>query len=283
MVQLGSIDISAQPECIARFGAIERWRGRHGPGNLAAHAAMDRALELARTNGIGAVALGESTHWMRAGTFGWQAAEAGLAAICWSNTLPNLPPWGAKTPALGNNPLVIAVPRGNAPLVLDMAISQFSYGSLESYRLRGLPLPVPGGFDAAGQLTTDPAAIEATQRALPIGFWKGSGLAIVLDVLGAMLSGGKATCQFDPDALKEVGQSQVFIAMSPSNLGAVEEMEALAAAAIAALHAAEPIVPGTPARYPGEQTLQVRAESLRLGVAIDEAAWNRFLALEAAP
>ncbi|MES2392307.1 MAG: 3-dehydro-L-gulonate 2-dehydrogenase, partial [Acidobacteriota bacterium] len=244
MVKLGAVDVLAEPECVAQFGALERWRGHLGPGNLAAYAAMNRAMQLARDNGIGAVALGESTHWMRAGAFGWQAAEAGLAAMCWSNTLPNLPPWGAKTPALGNNPLVIAVPRGEAPLVLDMAMSQFSYGSLESYRKRGKALPVPGGFDEAGELTTDAGAIETTQRALPVGFWKGSGLALVLDVLGAMLAGGKATYQFERDALKEVGQSQVFIAVAPTAVGAVEEMEALAEGAIAAVHAAEPVEAG---------------------------------------
>ena len=67
-------------------------------------------------------------------------------------------------------------------------MSQFSYGSLAAYAARGEPLPVVGGFDEAGLLTTDAAAIERTQRALPIGFWKGSGLSFVLDVLAAVLS-----------------------------------------------------------------------------------------------
>jgi 3-dehydro-L-gulonate 2-dehydrogenase len=285
MVKLGHVDVLAEPECVASFGSLERWRGHRGPGNVAGYAAMARAMELAKVNGIGAVALGDSTHWMRAGAFGWQAAEAGFAAMCWSNTLANLPPWGAKTPALGNNPLVVAIPRtgkgkGGGSIVLDMAMSQFSYGSLESYRKRGEALPVPGGFDEQGELTTDAAAIEATQRALPIGFWKGSGLAFVLDVLGAMLAGGKATWEIDRDPLKEVGQSQVFLAVSPASVGAVEEMEAMAQGAIDLLHAAEPVVEGKAVRFPGEGTMRVREESLRLGVAVEDAAWEAFEALE---
>ena len=285
MVRLGRIDARAEPEPVASFGALERWRGRRGPGNLAAHAAMQRAIELASTHGIGAVALGDTTHWLRGGTFGWQAADAGCAALCWSNTLPNLPPWGATTPAVGNNPLIVAVPRRDAagqssPLVLDIAMSQFSYGTLARYRERGELLPFPGGFDEAGELSRDPAAIERTQRALPIGLWKGSGLAFVLDVLGAMLADGRATHQFPPEALQEVGQSQVFIALAPTSLSASAELDRIAQGAIDFLHAATPVEPGHTPRYPGEGTLRLREESLRLGVAVDEAAWDALLLLE---
>ena len=271
MVRLGSIDAAATPEVVANLGAIERWHGRLGPGNLNAHAAMARAMELAKLHGIGGVALGGTTHWLRGGSYGWQAADAGFAAICWSNTLPNLPPWGATTPAVGNNPLVIAVPREGGNIVIDMAMSQFSYGTLAAYSGRGEALPVPGGYDAEGRMTTDAAAIEATQRALPVGFWKGSGLAFALDVLGALLSGGKATHQFLPDPLQEVGQSQVFVAVSPE---AFATHDALADEAVAFLHAAQPEVPGRLARYPGERVVEVRAENLRLGVPVNASAWS---------
>ncbi len=283
-VRAGFIAPAAVPHCVASFGAIERWTGNRGPGNLAAHEAMQRAMALAAEHGIGCVALGNTSHWMRAGSYGWMAAEAGFAAMCWSNTLPNLPPWGASTPALGNNPLVVAVPRfgddAREPVVLDIAMSQFSYGSLGSYAARGVALPVPGGFDEHGVLTTDAAAIERTQRALPIGFWKGSGLSFVLDILGAMLSGGKATHQFSASALEEVGQSQVFLAIAPQAVSAVEEMRVVVEGAIAAVHHAMPIEAGKPARYPGEGALRVREENLRLGVAVEDAAWDAFLQLE---
>jgi 3-dehydro-L-gulonate 2-dehydrogenase len=284
-VREGRIDPAAEPERVAAFGAIERWKGKRGPGNLAAHAAMQRAMEIAAMHGMGCVALADTSHWMRAGTFGWQAAEAGFAAMCWTNTLPNLPPWGAKTPALGNNPLVVAIPNNAGPIVLDIAMSQFSYGSLSSYAARGLELPVLGGFDAAGNLTSNPKAIEESQRALPIGFWKGSGLSFVLDVLAAMLSGGLATNQLPRDPAKEVGQSQVFLAFSPhpqapQSLAAMEELSAIAQRAIDAVHEAEPIEAGKAARYPGEATLRTRAESMRDGVAIEDAAWEQFVMLE---
>ena len=133
----GSVDVNAEPTRTAGVGAIERWDGHRGVGNLNAHASMQRAIDLAKQHGIGGVALGNTNHWMRGGSYGWQAAEQGLFAICWTNTLANLPVWGAKTPTLGNNPLIIAVPRPGGHVVLDMAMSQFSYGTLAAYSKRG--------------------------------------------------------------------------------------------------------------------------------------------------
>jgi 3-dehydro-L-gulonate 2-dehydrogenase len=278
-VRIGAIDPAAAPERVSSFGAIERWTGHRGPGNLAAHTCMERAVAIARQHGIGAVALSDTSHWMRGGSYGWQAADAGCAAICWTNTLPNLPPWGATTPALGNNPLILAVPRDEEHIVLDIAMSQFSYGALASFRERGEPLPVPGGFDREGKLTTDAAAIEQTQRALPIGFWKGSGLSFVLDILAAMLSGGRTTSQISTDPLLETGISQVFLAIDPTSMSTVEELRTTVEGAIEFLHAATPVSAAKSARYPGENTMKVRRENLAAGVPLDEQQWKAVLQL----
>ena len=76
----GEIDPAAEAECIASFGAMERWDGKRGFGPLNAKHAMDRAVELAHQFGIGMVALGNNNHWMRGGTYGWQAADAAASA-----------------------------------------------------------------------------------------------------------------------------------------------------------------------------------------------------------
>jgi 3-dehydro-L-gulonate 2-dehydrogenase len=168
MIKNGTIVAHAEPSLIASFGSLKRWDGHRGPGNLNASRCMDRAIELAHRKGIGCVALANTNHWMRGGSYGWQAAEAGLIGICWTNTLPNLPAWGASHAGVGNNPLIVAVPRTKGHVVLDMAMSQFSYGALASFRMRGELLPVPGGCDGTGQLTRDPAAVEESKRPLPL-------------------------------------------------------------------------------------------------------------------
>lgn len=272
----GSVDVTAEPTKIAGPGAIERWNGNRGVGNLNARASMQRAIVLAKQYGIGGVALANTNHWMRGGSYGWQAAEQGLFAICWTNTLANLPAWGATTPSLGNNPLVIAVPHPDGHVVLDMAMSQFSYGTLEAYSKRGQPLPVDGGFDSAGNLTKDAAAIEASKRALPVGYWKGSGLSLVLDMLAAMLSGGLAAHEIPPDPFRETGLSQVFLAIDPGDLLHTQDMLEIARGIIRSLHEATPADPGKPVRYPGEQILQLREENMRLGVPVDPEIWKRI-------
>ncbi len=272
MIRAGRIDIHAQPELIRGHGCLERWDGRCGPGNLNAYQSMDRALGLARHHGMGAVALANTTHWMRGGSYGWQAAEAGLIGVCWTNTLPNLPPWGSAEARLGNNPLVFAVPRPRGPVVLDIAMSQFSYGALAAYRERGEALPVDGGFDSAGRLTRDPSAIEASQRPLPVGYWKGSGLALVLDMIAAMLSGGRATHQIPNDPERETGISQFFLALDPASVIGRD----------AAAEIAEGIVASLKGRYPGERTLAVRAENLALGVPVDREVWRAVLDMNGA-
>jgi 3-dehydro-L-gulonate 2-dehydrogenase len=279
-IRAGNVIVDAEPKCAHAFGAIERWDGQLGPGNLNALAMMDRAMTLSREHGIGCVALANTNHWMRAGTYGWQAAEAGFVGICWTNTMPNLPPWGGVERVIGNNPLVIGVPRPAGAVVLDMAMSQFSYGTLAAYAKRGQPLPAAGGFDGDGNVTTDAAAIEASQRALPIGYWKGSGLSLMLDLFAAALSGGLATHQLPLDPLQESGISQFFLAIDPSLVADPSDPEAqdrLIDGILASVHAAAPVEAGKPARYPGEQTLHLRAENLRLGVPVDSDVWENLL------
>jgi 3-dehydro-L-gulonate 2-dehydrogenase len=275
-IRNGCVDPKAEPRLVTAFGALERWDGCQGPGNLNAYAAMDRAMTLSREHGLGCVSLGNTNHWMRGGTYGWQAADAGLIAFSWTNTMPNLPPWGGTRPVLGNNPLVIAVPRNNGPVVLDMAISQFSYGTLESYRKRSEMLPVDGGFDAIGNLTRDPAAIERTQRPLPVGYWKGSGLSIVLDMIASMMALGNATHQLSTDPLLETGLSQFFLAINPQPLGSPEMLSKIVDEIVASVHGCPPAQPGKSVRYPGEQTLRLRAENRKLGLPVEPGIWAQI-------
>jgi 3-dehydro-L-gulonate 2-dehydrogenase len=279
MIRNGAVNPTAEAEMVAHFGALERWDGHRGPGNLNALASMERALALSREHGIGCVTLGNTNHWMRAGTYGWQAATAGFIGICWTNTMPNMPAWGGVDPCVGNNPLVIAVPRAKGSVVLDMAASQFSYGAIESYRLRGEQLPIDGGFDADGNLTRDPAAIEKSQRPLAIGYWKGSGLSMVLDMVAAMTSLGRATHQLTRDPLQEAGISQVFIALNPAAFGPEPRAEQIADDIVASLHQSRPAKEDTKIRYPGEKTLRIRAENLQLGLPVESKVWEQILAM----
>lgn len=275
-VKQGLIAIKAGPEKTGGFGALEQWDGNLGPGILNAQFAMNRAMQLARDNGIGCVALKNTNHWMRGGTYGWQAAEAGFISISFTNTIANLPPWGGLEPRLGNNPLVIAVPRANGHVVLDMAISQYAVGKLKQFESNdNQALPLPGGYDHEGKLTTDARAILETKRLLPAGFWKGSGLALVLDILATLLSGGNSTARITRNR-HESAISQVFICIRPTGIRQTQE---LIEEIINYTQTSAPEHEGVSISYPGEGTLKTRENNLKEGVPVDEKIWAEVLAM----
>ena len=272
------VDIGASPAKMAAFGSLEQWDGRMGIGLLNASFCMDRALALARQNGLGCVALKNTNHWMRAGTYGLQAADAGCIGICWTNTTRLMPPWGSAERRLGNNPLVVAVPRDNGHILLDMAMSQFANGKLQIYRNRGEELPLEGGYDREGQPTTDAGAILDSQRPLPIGYWKGSGLAFVLDLIATLLSGGQATHDISRRR-DEARVSQVFIAMDVHSVAGEQVLRQSVDAIVEDLHQAIPLDESSPVSYPGERMLKIRRESLEFGVLVDPRCWQQVLDL----
>jgi 3-dehydro-L-gulonate 2-dehydrogenase len=267
-VREGLVDKDAEPMVVGRQGVIETWDGNLGPGVYNATLAMERAIALAKEHGMGCVALRNTNHWMRGGTYGWQAADAGCIGICFTNTIANMPPWGGKEPRLGNNPLVIAVPRSEGHVVLDMAMSQFAYGKLQQYSHEGRDLPVPGGYDAQGALTTDPGAIYKSQRALPIGFWKGSGLSLILDVVLTALTGGQSVAKIT-EGVKEKGVSQLFLCLHQS-----QYHEPLIEEIIRFTRSSAPAESGGHPGYPGENTLATRRRHEAEGMAIEDAQWE---------
>jgi len=274
------VDVHASPTLHLALGAMEIYNGQLGPGILNAQFAMERAMQLATANGFGLVSLCNTTHWMRGGSYGWQAAEKGFISICWTNTESCMPAWGSSSCCIGNNPFIMAVPRKEGHIVLDMAMSQYSYGKLEVTRLQNQRLPYPGGFNQEGKLTDDPAAIEATRRVLPIGFWKGSGFAILLDLLASLLSGGLCTAAIDKSGKGSSGScSQVFIAINPLAINTQEFVDKVLNETIAQLQSAVPVEENGQIRYPGESSLATRQENLRLGIPVDEAVWQKVKAL----
>ena len=277
----GYIDVNAVPEKVSGFGAVERWDGHLGMGNLNAKMAMDRSIELAKQFGIGMVAMSNTNHWMRGGAYGWQAAEAGCIGICWTNTCPNMPAWGAIDGRIGNNPFVLAVPNQNGNhVVVDTAMAQYSYGKLSVCRQNGEQLPYPGGYDEEGNLTCDPAAIEKTRRVVPIGYWKGSGLSIVLDLIGGILTLGRTVTKVGQECESEYGLTQVFIAIRPEVLNQdPDKAQEILNETLKDIQASIPEKEGHTVRYPGQGTLIRRRENLKNGIPVNEEIWKKICEL----
>ena len=275
LVKDGHVQPNHDPVCKHSIGSIEQWDGQSGPGPINALIATDRAMELAAKNGIGCVTLANTNHWMRGGTYGWRAAKKGFVFIGWSNTIANMPAWGAIDSRLGNNPLVIAVPYQNEAIVLDMAMSQYSYGALEVARLKSEKLSVPGGYDEHGELSYDPAAIKKSWRALPIGYWKGAGLSLLLDILATLLSGGLSVSEVSKDNI-ESKLSQVFIAIDISKLENFKSIASAIDQIIDDYKLSVPINEGQSIHYPGENILKIRAENMEKGMLVGKSTWEEI-------
>ena len=272
----GWVDVNAEPTLEKNMGTMEIYNGNMGPGILNAIFATDRATEIASQYGLGLVSLRNTTHWMRGGAFGWQAAEKGFVAICWTNTESCMPTWGAKSTCIGNNPFIMAAPRKEGHIVLDMAMSQYSYGKLQVTRLKNDKLPYAGGFDTEGQLTDDPGAIETSRRILPMGYWKGSGFAILLDLISALLSGGLTTAGIDKFDQGSCGSCcQVFIAIDPLKINTQEFIDNALEETISQLKSSTPANENGEIFYPGEQSLKKRFENMELGIPVDDSVWEK--------
>lgn len=277
-IQKGFVLPDAEPQLIHSAGALEQWEGNLGPGPLNAEYCTRRAMELAHKIGMGCIAIANTNHWMRGGTYGWQAAKNGYAFMGWTNTEANMPAWGAKNSRLGNNPMVIAVPMGKEAIVLDFAMTQFSYGKMEAAHLEGENLSFPGGYNAKGELSTNPAEILETRRALPIGYWKGAGLSLLLDIMATVLSGGLSTGQLSAREA-EYGVSQVFIAFDLQKLKNFSSLEGVLSEIIADIKKSVPDESGSEIRFPGERVLRTRKNNLKNGIPVSNKVWKEILEL----
>ncbi len=281
---IGSIDsclinVGATPILRNQAAALESYDGQLGLGITNALFSMDRAISLARSYGVGIVALANTSHWMRAATYGYQACQADMIGICFTNTIPNMPTWGAIDSRLGNNPLVLAFPRSQGDVVVDMAMSQFSYGALELARLEGRAMSMDAGYNEDGELTRDPEQVLRSQRILPAGYWKGAALSFVLDLIVTGLSQGNSVFNLGQQPGGEYGVAQVFIAIDLWKIADRDYVEEAVNAAVEYLLNSEPATNGERIVYPGQRMEEIRDDNLRNGIPVDPRVWDKILGM----
>ena len=132
------------------------------------------------------VGVRRSNHYGAAGYYAMRAARAGLIGLSTTNADPLVIPFGGRDAALGTNPIAFAAPLPDGVFCLDMATSQVAINRIFNARDDGRPIPEGWGVDAEGRATTDAAAVAA---AVPLGGYKGYGLAIMVEVLSGVLTG----------------------------------------------------------------------------------------------
>ena len=170
--------------------AMKIVHGDNGLGPVVATRGMREAIDLARESGIAFVGCKDSNHFGAAAPYVLMACHEKMIGIASTNAFPTMAPWGGLEKLVGNNPLAIGVPyEGGTPFVLDMAMSVSSRGRIRNIAERKEKIPQGWALDSEGKPTTDP--LEGLKGfVLPIGSYKGYGLAVAMDILSGVLTGG---------------------------------------------------------------------------------------------
>jgi L-2-hydroxycarboxylate dehydrogenase (NAD+) len=249
--------------------------GDNGMGHLVMSRAAETAIALARESGVAWVGATHSNHASTAGIYAEMPVHHGMiglyAAIANAN---HMAVWGGAELLLGTNPLGIGVPSGAGPLVLDMATTVVSYGTVKKYALEGLTMP-EGWFVNArtGEPLTDPKR-SSEGVLLPIGGYKGAGLAMMLGLLAGTLNGaafGKDVVDFNADATSATNTGHFICAVDIKRFIPLETFTAEVDRHMGDFHASQRL-PGFDAiRLPGERRRQCRAERERDGIPLPDA------------
>ena len=240
-------------------------------GAVAANLAMDVVLSRAERLGVGGATVKRSNHFGAASVYALQAVEAGCIGIVLSPASRSLAPFGSMEPMFGTNPIAVAIPAGrHHPWVLDMATSIAARGHIRVAARRGEPIPEGWALDAEGRPTTD-AAAALKGVMLPFSGPKGSALAMMVDVLGGVLSGSAFAGEIrdmtqDFTAPQDVGH--FFLALKVDAFMPEAEFAARMEEEIRRLKALRPAAGFDEVCYPGEREARLAERRRAEGIPI---------------
>ena len=241
--------------------------GDLGLGFIVSAEAMRWCIARAKESGFAMAGVRNSRHNGAAGYWAIMAAEAGLIGFASTNVIPVMAPPGSMRATHGNNPMSVAVPASEQPmLVLDMASSNKAWGNILNYKREGKSIPLGWGIDAEGNDTDDPAKVASL---LPFGEggYKGYGLSLVLDVLCGVLTGAAFARRFGPKRLDD-GVGHFFAAIDPQLFLPLDEFKANVDETLSEVRTA-PRKAGVERIYiPGEIEAETKARRLREGIPI---------------
>lgn len=272
-VRAGSVSRKERAEVVTDFGAIAVLDAGHALGQLTGDQAMALAVAKAKSHGIGAVAVRNAFHFGGAFRYVESAAREGCIGIAAANTRPLMPAVGGAAPVVGNNPLGVGVPMPDGPpMVLDMALSEAALGKIRLAAAEGREIPPTWATDTEGRPTTDPKAAIAGML-LPAAGHKGFGLALIIDVLTGVLSGGGFGGQVRglyADMSVPNNCAHFFLALDVAAFGDpaefVERMGRLAAEVTGS-----PTAPGVDRLYlPGQIEAEKRIAAAKAGVRVED-------------
>lgn len=285
-LRAGGINVPSAGRVESEDGVFLRYNGENGLGQVVSEQCTDHAIRIAKQHGIAVVVTNHSNHFGAGAWWGEKLAREGFLAIVTSNACPAVAPWQGETPILGTNPLCVAVPRldGRGRWLLDMATTTVALGKLShAAHLNQATIPREWGFlDANGQPTTETAAAQKG-KPTPIGGYKGTGIAMLAELLSAGLSGGNMATELpvyrtggDP-----LGISHCFIAIDPKRFLPPGQFEKRVGDLADMVKASKPAPGYDEVLVAGEPEWRSEEHRLKAGIPVPRKLWERFTAVAA--
>jgi uncharacterized oxidoreductase len=281
-VGAGTLVPNRHAELIRERGAVLVIEGHRGYGQVIGYEAMQLGMARARDQGVALLAVRDSFHLGRIGHYAEQCARAGFASVHFVNVIDHAPlqaPHGGTEARFSTNPFCAALPgEDGRAVVLDMATSKIAIGKARVARNKGVPVPEESVLDAAGRPTRDPAAMFEEPRGalMPMGEHKGSGLAIMCELLAGAVTGGRTIQPAHPRA-GGIINNMLSVIIDPDVFGDRRQLRDEIAALIAYVKSARPRPGFDEVLVPGEPERRRRVERLEHGIEVDERTWTEIL------
>jgi LDH2 family malate/lactate/ureidoglycolate dehydrogenase len=269
-VQKGGCNTTPSIRVERTAAATAMVEGDNGMGHLVMDRAVATAVEIAHESGVAWVGTRRSNHAGAAGVYAAMTLPHDMVGLYGVVASANhMPVWGGLELLLGTNPVAVAIPAGKeAPVVLDIATSVVSYGTVKSHRLQNKPMPQGWMVNAKDGTPLTDAAKSGEGLLLPIGGYKGSGLSLILGLLAGPLNRaafGRDVFDFNLNDSDECNTGQFMIALDIARFTPVQDFKAEMDRHLRDLRTSKPL-PGQTIRLPGQERRTRRADRLRNGV-----------------
>ena len=276
-IEWGDLDARADGRVISESGACLLYDGENGVGQAIAETCCAHAVRMASAQGMAMVVARESNHFGAAAFWAQRMSAAGQIGIVMCNASSLVPPWQGKQPRLGTNPICMSVPGGEEkPWLLDMATTTVAAGRIFKAKINGQPqIPLGWAMDSEGVPTTDPE-IALKGLLMPLGGYKGSGLAMMAEILCGVLSGGAMSTELGGIRFrgKAVRVSQMFIAIDIARFLPVDEFRERMDRLIRIMKTTPPAQGYSEVLVAGDPEWRTEEERKRSGVPVGHGTWK---------
>jgi uncharacterized oxidoreductase len=281
----GTLSVNQAPEIVSDTGTISVWDAHAAYGQVVARQAAEWAIGAAKKHGVAVNGLRNAHHIGRVGTYGEIAARAGMVSLHFVNVAsgpPPVAPFRGREGRFLTNPVCIAIPgtASNDPILLDFATSRVAMGKVRVANNSKKPMIEGALLDHAGKPTTDPSVMYTQPRGavLPFGEHKGSGLALVCELLaGAIVGSATVSTMTPPD--RGIINGMLSIVIDPAKLSARDSMMAEIDAMIGFVKSAKPADPDLPVLVAGEPEQITKAARIANGIYVDDETWAQLSAI----